>query len=497
MKRKKLAEALNEIRDTYIEEAAFYKKRRLPQWVYPAAALLAIAVLVSALWTPAKTSLTSPTEMPTTSIRYEGISHAPIDHNIQSQFLVATPQYPVLCGYPLEGSDNNYSNWRKDQLAIHTQPEGYADSLLPFWEKFMAQLSSDTQGENLVCSPVNVYMALAMLAEITDGQSRQQILDTLGVDSIETLRMQVKDVWLGHYNDDGLSTSVLANSLWLEENYGFNQETADFLAENYYASVFQGDLGSDEMNSVLQAWLDQQTGGLLKEQVYETELDPMTVLALASTIYYKVQWIDEFKEQKNTDAVFHGTKGDSTATYMNQTLSYGPYYWSDHFGAVSLSLEDGSTMWLILPDEGINPESIADEVQQFLANDPDSFNSNYKKQKNVQVNLSVPKFDVSSGLNLKDTLEHMGITHVFSGTEADFSPILSDDDGGFVSDVQHAARVSIDEKGVTAAAFTIIDRCGAGMPSEEVIDFVLTRPFLFCVESQDGLPLFAGIVNEP
>jgi hypothetical protein len=29
------------------------------------------------------------------------------------------------------------------------------------------------------------------------------------------------------------------------------------------------------------------------------------------------------------------------------------------------------------------------------------------------------------------------------------------------------------------------------------MDFTLDRPFLFCVESRDGLPLFAGIVNEP
>ena len=41
------------------------------------------------------------------------------------------------------------------------------------------------EGENAAYSPVNVYMALAMLAELTDGASRQQILDLLGSDSLE------------------------------------------------------------------------------------------------------------------------------------------------------------------------------------------------------------------------------------------------------------------------------------------------------------------------
>lgn len=57
--------------------------------------------------------------------------------------------------------------------------------------------------------------------------------------------------------------------------------------------------------------------------------------------------------------------------------------------------------------------------------------------------------------------------------------------------------MSIDEKGVTAAAFTLILRCGASMPPDERIEFVLDRPFVFVVESQDGLPLFAGTVYNP
>ena len=63
--------------------------------------------------------------------------------------------------------------------------------------------------------------------------------------------------------------------------------------------------------------------------------------------------------------------------------------------------------------------------------------------------------------------------------------------------VKHATRISIDEKGVTAAAFTLIIRCGAAPPPEDEVDFVLDRPFMFCIESEDDLPLFTGIVNEP
>jgi serine protease inhibitor len=54
----------------------------------------------------------------------------------------------------------------------------------------------------------------------------------------------------------------------------------------------------------------------------------------------------------------------------------------------------------------------------------------------------------------------------------------------------------IDEKGVTGAAYTLSLR-GMGAPPDEIVDFILDRPFLFVVQGHDGLPLFVGIVNQP
>ena len=53
-----------------------------------------------------------------------------------------------------------------------------------------------------------------------------------------------------------------------------------------------------------------------------------------------------------------------------------------------------------------------------------------------------------------------------------------------------------DEEGVTAAAYTVMLMCGAGMPPMEEMDFILDRPFLFVITSRDNLPLFAGVVNQ-
>ena len=152
-------------------------------------------------------------------------------------------------------------------------------------------------------------------------------------------------------------------------------------------------------------------------------------------------------------------------------------------------------MWLILPDEGVTPEELLStgEAMDFLQQNANE----YENQKSLMIHLSVPKFDISSDLEISRQLEALGITDIFVPGTANFTPIIPENDGGYVSQVKHAARVAIDEEGVTAAAFTMIARCGAGMPPKDEMDFTLDRPFLFVIESQDGLPLFAGIVNQP
>ncbi len=497
MKHEKLSEALDGISDTYITEAAQSKKKKPFPWLGAIAAVLAVAVLVgiSYRFLPGQAEDLPYPEQPHLS------TQPPVEHvTLNKQhldYLVAAPAYPKMAAYPVQYEEGNYDAWKQDQRAIHNQPDGYADNLQTYFSHIIPEMLTGSDGQNVVCSPVNIYMALAMLAETTDGESRQQILDLLKADSMEALRTQAGQVWKAHYNDDGLSTSVLGSSLWLHEDIAYNESTVNALAEHYYASVFRGQLGTDAMNTALQSWLNEQTGGLLQEQAQNVKLAPNSNLALATTVLYQVQWLDEFREQGNTQGTFHGTDTDTEETFMNRQLPYGPYYWSENFGAVYLQLEDGSRMWLLLPDEGVAPEDILPEAGAFFAQNPYAYDSEYKNQKHMIINLSLPKFDVASDMDLVEKLQKLGVADVFQAGKADFSPILPQEDGGYIDQVKHAARVSIDEKGVTAAAFTVIDRCGAGMPPEEQIDFVLNRPFLFYIESRDGLPLFTGIVNRP
>ena len=372
---------------------------------------------------------------------------------------------------------------------------GDTSALEAFFARSAQTFLTQEPGENRVYSPMNIYIALSMLAQLTGGDSREQILETLGSDSVDELRRQAVGVWNAHYRDDKTVTSILASSLWLNENVAFKQDTMDILARDFYASSYRGKMGSKQFNKALQDWLNQQTGGLLEEQAGNIELDRNTILALAATLYFKAPWAADFSKDQTAPQTFHTPAGDVETDFMNQRGT-ADYYWGERFSAVRQIFTEGGSMWFLLPDEGVTPEELLDdkEAAAFLFT---ADKHEWEKQKYLIVNKSIPKFDVSAQFELEDGLKALGITDVFDPARADFTPMTTSVNGPITLDqASHAARVVIDEEGCTAAAFTVMAPAGNAAPDGEV-DFVLDRSFLFCITGDSGLPLFVGVVNYP
>ncbi len=388
-------------------------------------------------------------------------------------------------------SDAHWNWWQAYREKVNESTKLQED-LSVYYTSIMSQLL-DAEDENTVASPLNIYIAFAMLAETADGNTRQQILDLLGAPDIETLRQNVRTIWQSNYVDTPMVKSLLANSLWLREGDTFNEKTLQILAENYLASSFRGQPGSDEMNKALQQWTDANTGGLLKEYTKDLKLDPSTVAAIMSTLYYKAVWSNEFYADDNTQEVFHGMKGDTDVTMMHRTDTMFVYR-TDAFTAVSLGLIDSGSMFFYLPSEGTDVNS--------LASDPDVLNAIWHDNDPTDegwavplVNLSVPKFKVSAKTDLLDAMKALGLTDSLDPGTADFTPLREEGENLFISSAEHAATVEIDENGVTGAAYTMMAYGEGALLVEEEIDFVLDRPFLFVVTGMDGSVLFSGIVR--
>ena len=464
------------------DKAPRVKKIRKP-WIKYAAAAAACLVAVGGF-----------------GVGYKIINSKPVSViNIaaEKKMLLAAAIYPNMPRYPKMDDNKAGEKWSDAVKALRDQPEGYQDGFDVFFLNSTRTFLSDAGTENMIYSPLSLYMALGMSAEITDGDTRQQILDALSQSDIDTLRAHARSIWQANYMDDGMAKCVLATSLWTNNNITYDQATVGRLADNYYSSVFTGDPDSEEYNKLLRAWINEQTDGLLTDYASGIEMTPEAVLTLASTVNYSGKWNSEFSKKLTKKGTFHSPAGDVQCDFMNEER-ITTLFWGDKFSAVSMDLENNGSMRLILPDEGVSAEELLNDDEVFGFMTYTGGINKYPNSKRVTVNMSIPKFDVSSEIDLRDGLGKLGITDLFDPQRSDFSPLTESADNIALSKAEQDTRVMIDEEGCKASSMTVIEFNFMGFQTmEDRVDLVLDRPFIFEIMSDTGLPLFVGIVNDP
>ena len=412
-----------------------------------------------------------------------------------TQYAVVEAAYPVFPKEPVyedyidengEGDwdayDAAYSEYREalQKLGKGERPD---DSAV---RRFADQTAAEifTGRENTVYSPISLYAALGMLTELTDGETRQQVMALLSAADTEALRQQINRLWISVYQD-GDAVCRLANAAFAREDADVKQAAVDALAEWYFASSYRVPMGTEEADEAIASWLNQQTGGLLSEETGNIHTEKENLLRLYNTIYYKAGWLNAFESgQTGTDTFTAADGSKQQVDFMHRT-GEGTYRKGESYTAAPKSLKYGR-MVFVLPEEGVTPESLL-QREGFLSELAEGYEG-------ARVIWSVPKFDVKSSVDLADALKALGVADAFEADKADFTPLT--DNIAYVSSVMQAARVKIDEEGVEAAAYTELVAADSGpMERPPVVEMNLNRPFAFVIFDGNDVPLFVGTVQ--
>ncbi len=482
MKLEDLQDATGQLDDNLVTEAGIARRnKKRPPWLRAGAVAAALILIL-------------------TGFAITRFMRRPGDITVSGVAALATPEYPVMHKQPSEYMlfggpagqktyEEAHTNWWNDVKKQRNQPKGYQDGILTFAQAANPLILAGKE-ENRIYSPLSIYLTLSLLAETAAGDTRAEILQALGVDTIENLRQKAGSLWNAHYINDGHTTSLLANSIWFDKSLPVKKATMQILQDTYKAAAFQGKMESKAMTKQLQKWLNEQTDGLLKSNVDKAGFEKDTLMALASTILFRAKWTDEFSDRDTSKSTFNSPAGPVETDFMYESGT-NTYYWGDNFSAISKPLTNAGSMWFFLPDDGVEADELLDSLQiNAVLQDC----SAYEQQKFLIVNFKVPKFDVMSELQLKEPLKALGVKSAFTDA-ADFSTV-SEDANLYVSEGKHSARVMIDEEGVTGSAYMLMSY-GAAKPPDEIVDFFLDRPFLFVIQGHDGVPLFIGVVNRP
>ncbi len=386
---------------------------------------------------------------------------------------------------PLAADDYEGRAAQKEQ---NQADEAFLAGLSDFSAQSASVILSQNDG-NVCYSPLSLSMALSLLTAGTNGNSQAQLLSALGMEGqdVQWLAQQNGTLLRYLWREDENGGLKLANSLWVDQDAALKEDYAHLAAEKFYAASREVDFSSGDVGEQMSQWIAQQTNNLLKPDL---DTDTNQLLAIINTLYFKDSWREPFDKESTTTETFTIGEGlEVQADFLNGVFTGQHYAKGDGYIKTALSFAGGSQMVLILPDEGTSPAD--------LLKDPalaaELFSGEMDQQ--ADITLACPKFSFDTTLNLVDAMKDMGVTDIF-GEQADLSGML--EQPAYVSSIQQGTHVSVDEDGAEAAAYTSIGINAMAAPLQlEQITIRLDRPFIFAINSDNGVQLFTGIVNNP
>ncbi len=358
-----------------------------------------------------------------------------------------------------------------------------------------------TEDGNLFYSPYSISLALAMTFAGARGQTEQQMAATLGFPMLQsklhpafnTLDQKLASLGDNVPADQGTGFELsIANSIWGQQGFPFENDFLDTLAVNYGAGMRLVDYVSaaEQARLLINGWVEGETKDRIEDLIPPGVIDSMTRLVLANAIYFKASWMHQFSTQATAPGQFTRLDGsDVTASMMHAGIRTG-YADLDGVQAVELRYVGGDTsMLVLLPEDGK-----FDEFERSL--DAARVQSLVDALGDYQVTLTMPKFEFESTVGLADVLKAMGITDAFNPGAADFSGMDGSATDLCIQDVLHKAFVKVDEEGTEAAAATAVIMGVTSMPQSATM--TVDRPFVFVIrDGTSGTVLFVGRVLDP
>ncbi|CAM3850660.1 serpin family protein [Alkalicoccus chagannorensis] len=351
------------------------------------------------------------------------------------------------------------------------------------WDLFEETLEEE---ENGLVSPISISTALSMTMAGADGDTREEMAEVLALHDVDEEDIHASfQAWMHVLEEADPDTELsIANSIWKEEEYPFEDAFIQKL-ETYYEAQVEPLTDEEPINE----WISEQTNGLIEDMI--DEVPETVVMYLINAVYFQGDWTEPFEESMTQEQTFTTSTEEKVDAMMMMHAEKEPTYdysEEDAFQAVSLPYgeEEAWSMNVILPNED---EGSLEQTIDFLREEgPPSF-----EEKTGMFRL--PRFTMEQEMELNDPLQELGMTKAFNGGEADFSR-MAQGGGPSISEVLHDTFIEVDETGTEAAAATSV----AMEESEPAHDFemVVDRPFLFTIQDEETeAPLFIGYVNEP
>ncbi len=375
---------------------------------------------------------------------------------------------------------------------VFTDPDkdlSFADNLLHM----------TAESGNRMLSPYSAKMCLALLANGAKGDTKQQILDAIGIADLDAYNAEVKALLDRYASYAGVMSLETANSLWLNQTTfgGKGKFLTDYqTAMREYFSAEVREVTRENAVEEVNAWVDEKTHEKISDILTEEHRDFAT--ALVNAVYFKAGWKEEFPEHLTQKDDFTNADGSISKTeFMQNTETYG-YCEKDGVKALRIDYSRFGG------EEYVSDKDYSFSMYILLCDDPsaslnvDAFLTENTPFTTQRVKVRIPKFELSYSVGLSDVLKALGMTDAFDKDKADLGGMfdLSAIGGNlFVSDALQKTYIKLDEEGTEAAAVTAVTIAptSAAIDTKDPIEFTADKPFYFAIrDNTSGELLFVG-----
>ncbi|XP_054840904.1 leukocyte elastase inhibitor-like [Eublepharis macularius] len=398
--------------------------------------------------------------------------------------------------------------------------ESLSKAITAFGLDLYNELNRSDTPENIFYSPLSISCALSMVFLGTRGNTKTQMGQVLHFDKTASekrlpavvsehqresdlhclveggINLQFKNILsqLNNLRDGYLLT--LANNLFAQKGYDFFQEYLKGVKEIYGTTLQTVDFynSTEDARQTINAVIDKQTQGKIKELFAPGIIEPQTVLVLTNAIYFKATWEHQFDPKFTKESDFWLNKNESKSVHMMHQRGKFKLGHVAEMNAQILCLpyfRQVLSMIILLP----NDISDLKKVEQAMSRENLARWTASENMEERYVEMYIPRFKLEQTFNLKSALQNLGMVDVFDRSKADLTG-MSPSRQLFLSKVIHKAYVEVNEVGTEAAAAT-----GAVVSNRSLVDceqFVADHPFLFYIQhNPTNTTLFLGKFCSP
>ena len=356
----------------------------------------------------------------------------------------------------------------------------------------LQNLTEENRNGNLVISPMSILMLLGILADATNGKSREEVLRMIGIEIAYDELM----LMLGEFQSNMMESGSLVSS----NAVCVNSAVCHTMTEGYeerLKKIFDGSLFvSSNIVDDVNAWVKDRTRGMIN-QIADPSMNHM-LACLINAIVFESEWKESYGTWNISEDRFYNA--DGTVSYVQMLKSReDAYIEDDDFTGFLKPYKDRKyTFMALLPKEKETGFPLKKKKTNILngALKQIDFMKLFREITYTDVNVTMPEFTADFDVELNELLQKQGVRTLFT-SEADFSPLS----GEFlnVDSVLHKAHIEVGRKGTKAAAVTAaMLQPGCSLADRVEPETVrLDRPFVYAIINKEmGIPVFAGLCNQ-